>query len=164
MTPNEYQEAALRTCSTVFNVSDVLDFQIEQILTENIYNGEMIEEIKKNIFYGKPLNVVTTLPELPIVTSFAWEEVNQDVTHGILGIAGEASELVQHLYSAITTEGQINSLAISKEIGDVLWYIAILADAIGVPLEQIMEENIAKLKARYPDKWCIERAQNHDGN
>ena len=39
----------------------------------------------------------------------------------------------------------------AKELGDVAWYLAISADAIGYDLETIMQMNINKLIARYPD-------------
>ena len=38
-----------------------------------------------------------------------------------------------------------------KEIGDVAWYIAEIATALGVTLEDVLTRNIEKLKARYPD-------------
>ena len=37
---------------------------------------------------------------------------------------------------------------LAKELGDVQWYIATLAHYLGVPLEQIVQENVEKLKSR----------------
>lgn len=39
----------------------------------------------------------------------------------------------------------------TKELGDVVWYLAVSADALGYDLETIMQMNVDKLKARYPD-------------
>ena len=38
-----------------------------------------------------------------------------------------------------------------KELGDVAWYLALTADAIGCTLEEVLETNIKKLESRYPD-------------
>jgi NTP pyrophosphatase (non-canonical NTP hydrolase) len=40
-----------------------------------------------------------------------------------------------------------------KELGDVLWYMAMLLDGVDMTFEEVMEANIAKLKARYPEKF-----------
>lgn len=46
---------------------------------------------------------------------------------------------------------------VAEELGDVLWYAALLADLLSVPLEKVMEMNIDKLRRRYPDGFS-ERA------
>ena len=163
MTPNEYTQQALRTLSDTFNVVDVLDYQMEYVLTEAIYNGGLLDELKKNIFAEKPIELLDTIMPHGDDRPFPWEQVEQDITHGIIGIASEASELVEHLYRAMEPEGSINTVAVSKEIGDVLWYVALLCNAIGVPMDQIMAENIDKLRRRFPDKYEHSIAQTHDG-
>jgi len=40
-----------------------------------------------------------------------------------------------------------------KEIGDVLWYVAFAARAVGVSLDEVAERNVAKLRARYPEQF-----------
>lgn len=40
---------------------------------------------------------------------------------------------------------------LAKELGDVAWYLAISADAIGYDLETILQMNVDKLRARYPE-------------
>ena len=35
-----------------------------------------------------------------------------------------------------------------KELGDVLWFVAIMADELGVSLEQVAQQNIDKLYSR----------------
>lgn len=51
---------------------------------------------------------------------------------------------------------------IVNEVGDCLWYCALIAEAIGVPLGAIMATNIAKLKERYPDGFSEERSINRE--
>ena len=43
-----------------------------------------------------------------------------------------------------------------KEIGDILWYIAMICHSFGWDMNQIMQMNIDKLKARYPDGFDVE--------
>lgn len=46
-----------------------------------------------------------------------------------------------------------------KELGDVAWYLAEAATALDIPLEQIMQGNIEKLKSRYPQGFEKERSE-----
>jgi NTP pyrophosphatase (non-canonical NTP hydrolase) len=47
-----------------------------------------------------------------------------------------------------------------KELGDVLWYVALAATALDVPLAEIMQGNIEKLQRRYPDGFSAEASRN----
>lgn len=49
---------------------------------------------------------------------------------------------------------------LAKELGDIAWYLAISADAIGYNLETIFQMNVDKLKARYPDGFDAEHSQH----
>ena len=74
---------------------------------------------------------------------------------GLNGEAGEYSELVKkNVYHGHPLD--IDKAA--KELGDVLWYIARAAEAIGVPLSEIAARNIEKLRARYPDGFSSEQS------
>lgn len=47
-------------------------------------------------------------------------------------------------------------------MGDVLWYIAILCEGLGVDMERVMKRNIQKLKKRYPDGFDAKRSVNRN--
>lgn len=68
-----------------------------------------------------------------------------------LGLAGETGEFVEmvkkHRFHALPLDRQ----KASKELGDVLWYLTLAADSLGLELFDIATENLAKLDARYPD-------------
>ena len=49
---------------------------------------------------------------------------------------------------------------LAKELGDVLWYVATSAEAIGYGLDEIMQMNIEKLTARYGDRFDSEKSQH----
>jgi hypothetical protein len=51
---------------------------------------------------------------------------------------------------------------VEEEVGDCLWYLALLCNAVGIPMERAMEGNLAKLKARFPHKFTEEAAANRD--
>lgn len=81
-----------------------------------------------------------------------------------LGIAGEAGEVADMLKKHLFQGHDLDKDGLVKELGDVLWYIAALASVIGVGLEDIAEENLIKLRKRYPtgfnEQHSRERAQN----
>jgi NTP pyrophosphatase (non-canonical NTP hydrolase) len=69
---------------------------------------------------------------------------------GLCGEAGEVAEKIKRIVrdgrDSITSE---EMKEISKELGDVLWYVANLAEEIGLGLDGIAVENIAKLESRH---------------
>jgi NTP pyrophosphatase (non-canonical NTP hydrolase) len=69
-----------------------------------------------------------------------------------LGLAGEAGEVAEHAKKAIRDDGGTvtdeRRLAIAKELGDVLWYVAQLASELGLELEEIARANLEKLNSR----------------
>lgn len=69
-----------------------------------------------------------------------------------LGLAGEAGEVAEHAKKAIRDDaGKVSDerkAAMSKELGDVLWYVAQLATEIGLDLDEIAEQNLEKLFSR----------------
>jgi NTP pyrophosphatase (non-canonical NTP hydrolase) len=75
------------------------------------------------------------------------------LTNGALGLAGEAGEVAdlvkKQLYPSKPGDGANLYASIVEELGDVLWYAALLAAAVGVPLEEIAARNIAKLAKRH---------------
>lgn len=69
-----------------------------------------------------------------------------------MGVAGEAGEVVEKWKKIVaykdgkTTQEDVDELA--KELGDVVWYIAVLAHTLGLSLEDVMQRNVTKLKSR----------------
>jgi NTP pyrophosphatase (non-canonical NTP hydrolase) len=68
-----------------------------------------------------------------------------------LGIAGEAGEVADLVKKEIGHGHPPDPIRILKELGDVLWYVAMVADAYGWTLSDVAGHNIAKLRERYPD-------------
>jgi NTP pyrophosphatase (non-canonical NTP hydrolase) len=74
------------------------------------------------------------------------------LSYPALGLAGEAGEVAEHAKKTIRDDaGQISEerrTAMSKELGDVLWYVAQLASELGLELEDVARENLEKLSSR----------------
>ena len=82
--------------------------------------------------------------------------------NGALGLAGESGEIAE-LVKYNFLEGHVLDLEhVAKELGDVCWYIAETATAIGCDLETIMKMNIDKLRKRYPDGFDSDRSQHRE--
>ena len=64
-----------------------------------------------------------------------------------LGLASEAGEFAGKAKKLIR-DGEFDDKAAMKELGDVLWYVAMAARKLGYTLEQVAEINIAKLRDR----------------
>lgn len=78
---------------------------------------------------------------------------------GLVGEAGEfADQLKKELYHGHTTDDD----KLERELGDVLWYIALACEYLGVSMGDVARKNIDKLKARYPDAFSTERSENKD--
>lgn len=72
------------------------------------------------------------------------------IINGVMGLNGEAGEVIdivkKHLYQGHNLD--VNK--IKNELGDTLWYVNLIADAIGESLESVAKHNIDKLEKRYP--------------
>jgi NTP pyrophosphatase (non-canonical NTP hydrolase) len=76
-----------------------------------------------------------------------------------LGVAGEAGEVADYIKKCEFHGHPLDRTKLKKELGDVLWYIAMLARTIDMPLSEIAEANVAKLKERYPNGFSHEASQ-----
>lgn len=75
------------------------------------------------------------------------------LTYPTLGLVGEAGEVAEKVKKCIRDDrGMISEekrIEIVKEMGDVLWYLAVLSDSIGVDLQDVATRNIEKLESRF---------------
>ena len=94
------------------------------------------------------------------------EYVNQYETlrNAAFGLCGESGEVIDHLKKFEFQGHDLDIDKLSKEVGDILWYCALFAEAAGVPMAKIAQENIRKLKERYPDGFDPERSVNRAEN
>ena len=80
---------------------------------------------------------------------------------GLCGESGEAIDLVKkHLHQGHPLEKE----KLSKELGDIAWYLAEAATALDMDLEDILQANIEKLKKRYPEGFSSSASVNREKN
>lgn len=80
--------------------------------------------------------------------------------NGLMGLNGEAGEAIDILKKFLFQGHELDKKHLARELGDVAWYLAVTADALGYYLEDIFQMNIDKLKARYPDGFSEELSRN----
>ena len=85
-----------------------------------------------------------------------------DMLHAAMGLATEAGEFLDVYKKKLFYNKKADFVNLDEEIGDILWYVAIYLNARGITFEQIMQQNIDKLRARYPEKFTSEHAINRD--
>ena len=75
-----------------------------------------------------------------------------ELMHLVLGIVGEAGEIAEKFKKWVrdqaSDESKLDVDDIKKELGDVLWYAAVLAQYLGVKFDDVAAGNIAKLADR----------------
>ncbi|QQS39178.1 nucleoside triphosphate pyrophosphohydrolase family protein [Candidatus Woesebacteria bacterium] len=87
---------------------------------------------------------------------------NQRLEHAILGMITESGELADALKKYKFYNLPLDKVNLIEEIGDVLWYVAIACDELGVDFEKIMDKNIRKLEVRYPEKFTSEKSKKRN--
>lgn len=103
-------------------------------------------------------------------TTALYKDRNQALICTVLGLNGEAGEVAEKFKKIIRDrDGGISALAdlsetdlqaIRKELGDVLWYVAVLAETLGLSLEQVAQDNLDKLKSRW-ERGVIRGSGDH---
>jgi len=90
--------------------------------------------------------------ERALTTAIKNQDPTMDKTIWAMGVAGEAGEVVEKWKKIVAYKnGTISTQDLDelrKELGDVVWYVAVLADSIGLALEDIMQLNLSKLADR----------------
>ncbi len=84
------------------------------------------------------------------------------IFEGCLGLSGEVGELTDIIKKWVFHEKPLDEVHAQKELGDVLWYAALICESFGWTMEDVMNRNIEKLKSRYPNGFTPERANNRE--
>lgn len=75
-----------------------------------------------------------------------------ELFHLVLGLGGEAGEIAEKFKKWVrdqdSDEGKIDRDDMKKELGDVLWYIAVLAKYLDIDFEDLAAFNVEKLASR----------------
>ena len=82
--------------------------------------------------------------------------------NGVMGLCGESGEVIDLVKKHLHQGHALDREKLIKELGDVCWYIAEIATALDVPLEDVLAQNIDKLRARYPEGFSAQRSQHRE--
>lgn len=82
------------------------------------------------------------------------------ILNACLGLSGEVGEFNDMIKKWIFHEKDFDEVHAKKELGDIMWYVALMCDSFGWSLDEILEMNVDKLKARYPEGFSVQRANN----
>lgn len=83
--------------------------------------------------------------------------------NGVLGLCGESGEVADIVKKATFQGHELDKDHIAEELGDVAWYLAIAAHAIGYTLGDIFQRNVDKLEKRYPNGFNKNRSIHREG-
>jgi NTP pyrophosphatase (non-canonical NTP hydrolase) len=84
------------------------------------------------------------------------------LTHAGMGLSTETGELLDVLKKHIFYGKPIDWVNLEEEVGDVLWYLALILDLLDISFEEVMKKNIDKLRLRYPNKFTKDDAINRN--
>lgn len=159
---DNFIEEAMRTSSPNFFGEKISKQVFISYLEQLVFLGQDLDAIKKTLFYGKEPNHFSErwAEEDPPVQ--AEGTLSVDIIHSILGVITEATELADALVQALAGKQDIDLANLYEESGDIKWYLAMLARALNHKWHDDEEMVIAKLKARYPEKFTKEHAENRN--
>ena len=96
--------------------------------------------------------------------SIPYDQREDMLRHAVLGLASEAGEVAGILQKEYQGH-KFDKEHMKKELGDCLWRIAEACNALDFDLVDVMQTNIDKLKARFPEGFSAERSINRaDGD
>lgn len=97
-----------------------------------------------------------------IRTAKMFPDVASNLSHAALGLATESGEFITEvkrvsIYNKPLTDEMRQHMA--EELGDLMWYIALAAQHLGISMNEMAEANIDKLRLRFPEKYSDQAAE-----
>lgn len=168
-----FTDRALRTESPVKEVN-VSPEALRNTLVGLIAFGEILDQIKKDVFYNRGIDEQKVLQQIVAIqgacamlrSALTHQKrtlpVDARVFHGIVGKATESVELVQALHEHMFQNKPLDVVNVSEEMGDDAWYEAILTDALNIKWADTFTTVVKKLETRYPEKFTDVNANVRD--
>lgn len=79
-----------------------------------------------------------------------------------MGLAGETGEVIDYLKKVHFQGHELNKEKLISEMGDMMWYFAMLCFFYSINFEDILNKNVEKLKLRYPDGFDTQKSINRE--
>ena len=161
MYADQYQEAALRTKSPISRPDLISREDFRVLLIDAITNGRTARSYKKALTGAFPYR------QPGVAEDLSTTGLSTDLLHAVLGIINEAGELAEAIFNVIHRDGTqrpLDPVNLIEEGGDLQWFLTLLAHSQGVTLADLQARNIAKLKARYPDRFDASQLSDENRN
>ena len=136
-------------------------------LDVGIMTGRAFDDLKRALAYGAdkdPVDIIRKLGdghgEVPAHLKLNPEQFR--MLHAAMGMMTEACEFLEIVAANLRDGKPFDRAHILEELGDSSWYQAIPVNIFNLNWDQILQANIDKLRARYPDKFEAHRALNRD--
>jgi len=163
-----FTQDALRTESTVFNTNAINIKLLHHAMVTAIHHAKAMDMLKKNIFYGKPVDE-THLEQMVMSKASLVDpnisEITEDAArllHVGMGMNTESVEFLEAIYAHVFKGEELDTVNLKEEIGDTMWYQAIAMDELDTTFTAEGDRVINKLKTRYPEKFDESLAENRD--
>jgi NTP pyrophosphatase (non-canonical NTP hydrolase) len=86
--------------------------------------------------------------------------------HAAVGCAGESAEILDHMKKHWVYDRPLDREKVIEEMGDTFHYFVMLMIMMGVDLDDVVDNNVTKLRKRYPNGFtkhdAIARADKHE--
>ena len=82
--------------------------------------------------------------------------------NGVMGLCGESGEVIDLVKKYLYQGHELDKEKISKELGDVMWYVAEICEALNISLDEVMQGNIDKLQKRFKDGFTTSESINRE--
>ena len=118
-----------------------------------------------NLYQKECLRTAKGMTNYIVLTEKGEDDINYAMLlNGLIGLNGEAGECIDIYKKHLFQDHELDKDHLAKELGDVAWYLAVSASALGYDLEDIFRMNVEKLRARYPDGFDPELSKHRKEN
>ena len=121
------------------------------------YHDAEIYEIRNEKAKGMTANDYQKQAMVTLNPKLSKQEI---LINGVMGLCGESGEAVDIVKKHLFHGHPLDREALKKELGDIAWYLAETAYALDIPLEDILNANIGKLKQRYPEGFSESKSMD----
>ena len=84
------------------------------------------------------------------------------ILNGVMGLNGEAGECIDIVKKHLFQGHGLDERKLKDELSDVLWYVAITCEGLGITMDEVMQYNVEKLLRRYPNGFEAEKSINRE--
>jgi NTP pyrophosphatase (non-canonical NTP hydrolase) len=163
-----YRDLAVRT-ESVLDPATLTDVQQEALkgirilLQEDLLVlGAKLDQLKRIAFYGRTLDLPKGINlDRTLLDPTPLNATGLRLLHAITGLCTETAEIAAAVVDRPPGAG-LDPVNLAEEFGDTAWYLAIGLDALDLDGDRVLEGNLAKLRARYPDRFTAEHAENRN--